>query len=498
MKYRQTSTPAIFRQQLISSFLALAGLSLSLAGQASEHSLPLKLQGSGPVYQIALPLQVIANANQADLADLRIVNAQGQDVPWSWRHAEFSQSELKQQTVPVFAISQQAKQQAAQIKIASNGHLQLINPNAIETDQTLWLADLSQIHGQLLEANLKLPENVQGAFSLHVELSDDLQHWQSPYEAFAIVQVNQDGQQISQLNLNLQGASARYMRLRWQGQNQPGKIAELQITSSATAYSLPRLLWTPALRAEQCTPGYCDYRLPAHLSLEKLKINLAQKNSLARLDILGLQDAAAPVQMRRHINPLSWLHQHRVQAKAQAQAKEQIYQLGQTLAYQIDYAGSSLTSPEITLDGGVYRSLRLQLSAAQTDMAIALGPMAPEIQVAMSQQKLIFLARGEAPFKLLLGGKPAAQHYSEADITTPLQLATGKQAEFAEAEVDVSTLSLFTAPVAKQNLVKADQTKPVTERKLWLWGILALAIVAVAAMVISLLRKPPVTDENAV
>ncbi len=475
----------------LTSLLSLLTLNFAPVCLAAEQSLSLSLSGTGPVYQLALPLQVFANAQNADLSDLRLVNSLGQDIPWSWHQAEVAQNSVEQNTVPLFAVNKATKLQGMQIRIAENGHLQLLQAKPATIDQIDWLADLSHLQGQLVEAKLSLPEQTQGVFSLQVELSDDLQNWRPYSDAVAIVQLSQAGQQIQQLSFSLGGQRARYLRMRWLGQNQAGKIQDLQVTTSKTSYHLPRLLWTAPIRAESCTPRYCDYRLPAHITLERLKINLALNNSLARLDIFGVRDNTVTPQLRRHINPLSWLHQHRVQARAQVQAKESSDLLAQTLAYQIDHDGRLLKTPEITLDGGIYRSLRLQLSTAQSNMALALGPTAPEIQVAMSEQSLLLLARGDAPFNLLLGGKQAAQHYTEADILGPLRQVTGKSEKFGLAELDASGLSLF-PPQAKKALNNAEATpaKPASERKLWLWGVLALAVLVVGAMVLSLLKKP--------
>ncbi|HJW11836.1 MAG TPA: DUF3999 family protein, partial [Albitalea sp.] len=45
---------------------------------------PLILQGSAPYYGLRVPLAVQMQTRNADLSDLRVLNARGEPMPYAW------------------------------------------------------------------------------------------------------------------------------------------------------------------------------------------------------------------------------------------------------------------------------------------------------------------------------------------------------------------------------------------------------------------------------
>ncbi len=474
--------------------LAMLLLCSSAQVQSAPQKLPIQVKGDSPFYQLNLPLELISNASRDDLTDIQVLNAKGESLVWSWLHTESRRDDLSQQQAPFFVVSKTRSAAETGVVIDKQGRLQLKTKPVSDASPAYWLLDLSQIKGQLLEANLTLAADTQGVFPVALEFSDDLQHWYSLGQEQTLLQLTHAQQQLTQLSLNLSGQTARYLRLKNLA-DKSLKIEKIMVSASQTQRKLPQLLWTPELKAERCTDHYCDYLLPPHFAAEKLEIKLAQTNSLARLDVVGVlkQNYQAPA--RRHVNPLSWLHQHRVQVKADLQAQDQFYLLHQLIAYKLDLAGRVLTTPQLTLDGTNYQRLRLQLSDPQSSRLSLLGSEAPTIRLAMSELSLVFLARGDAPFSLQVGAKAVNPGYSESELLAPVR-DLKQQASLALASIDTTSLKLFPASSVDKAKPKAAQTEVAENRKFWLWGVLVLALVLVGGMVWSLLAKNTVKTQD--
>lgn len=236
----------------------------------------------------------------------------------------------------------------------------------------------------------------------------------------------------------------------WQGQAAP--LLTSAKLASATSSNLPLpLVWSQPLAGTRLKAGEYSWQLPTGLSVERLRIELKQPNTLAPVMLAGRSDA------RQAWQPLS-----------------------NGLLYRLAQNGQDVVQDELQLPGQVVNQLKLQVD----ERGGGLGTEAPALRFAVRTTQLVFLARGEPPFSLALGN--ASVKAANLPLSTLIpdysfeRLKALGQAKIA-GEVAVAPPAVTAAVESGPNW-----------KKLGLWAVLLLGVAALGAMAYSLLRKPPV------
>jgi Protein of unknown function (DUF3999) len=447
----------------------IAGLLLTAGALAAEA--PLALQGPGPYHTLAIPLAVRAQASQADLSDLRVLDAQGHAVPHAWVANEpVPPAQPRLQAVPYFA----APASAASVAEASQ--------------QGGWIVDLRAVAGQPQELQLDVAPGTRGVFAFEIEASRDLQRWHTVQTGAQLVALQHEGQRLLHASFELPpDAGGGYLRLRPRAGSTPAPVTGARVASVGDRSSpLTAWQWSDPIAPAQCQADHCDYLLPRHLPLQRLEIALAQVNTLARVELLAEPDVDVPVRGRHRAAPHHPLRDplkalHRKTAPPRSAANEPAWEaLPGGTVYWLRWRDTEPRSTVLPLPGGLYRRLRLQPVGGMEQ----LGSEPPALRVAGRAASLVFLARGAGPYRLAWGQTtPAA--------ALPLaELMPGRRGDDPLPE---SSAQLAPAPGAASapSAAAASATKapePVSSHKLWLWGAMAAALALLGAMAWSLLR----------
>lgn len=475
------------------SLLAAAALMLPAApllAQSGEANAPLSLEGTGPYYRLALPAAIYGRAAYTDLRDLRIRNAAGNAVPYGWLQEEAAQPRSASQKVPLFAVPAPAGAAPSDVllsfRLRSDGSLQLVKPAAPAASAAPWLIDVSQVRGNLLQARLEVAVGTSGVFAYRLEASDDLRRWRPVGGEEQLVKLSHNNQSLERLAIDLGGIRARFLRLSWTDAAHGAQLTAVNIDSvQATEAAVPQE-WSESIKPERCEASHCDYLLPRGLPARSLHIALADTNTLAQLEVLGLPDpapavAAQPVLRPLH-NPLYALRRHR-DATRPATAPGEI-RLADSVVYRLTQGGAEARSPDIALDGAVYPRLRLRTAGPIT----LLGATPPVIAVATTPRSLVFLAQGQPPFTL--NWKNSAEPDAKPASGAALPLATLIPAYSSNKPVaaDAASVALAVqaaAPSAPSTPVAASADNPA-KRSGWLWAALAAGLLLLAGMAWSL------------
>ena len=193
--------------------------------------------------------------------------------------------------------------------------------------------------------------------------------------------------------------------------------------------------------------GQYQWQLPLSLHLERLRVELEQSNTLAPL---------------------------RFEARSSDQGAWR--QLTSGVLYRLPEAGREVVNDELALPGWPVRQLRVQVDARGG----GLGADTPRMQVALRATQLVFLARGEPPYRMALGSQSAQSAALQLNTLItgyqPERLVSLGRAELAEPLV-----------AAVESQVGADQ-----DWQRWgLWAVLLVGVGLLAAMAASVLRSPP-------
>jgi len=465
---------------------------LSLSAAAEGHQAPLHLVGSGPHFQLELPAAVYPGSLSADLRELRIRNASGDAVPYSWVNSEAPEVTIRSSTPALFPIPAAGANTIAndlqlELKQSADGSLIALRsaPAAgLAPAASDWIIDTSQLTGRFLQARFTLAADAAGLFPLTLDASDDLRQWRSIVRDGQLAILKHEGVDrggaIEKLDIDLHGAAGHYLRLRWRDPAHAATIVGVTIDTIEHAEAVPQLSWSNPIDPETCAVDYCDYRLPVNTPVDSLRVNLSAPNTLAPISIASL--VAVPDPDYRHTHLLYALRHKRLEPP-----KPEInrWTLANSVVYRLSQPQGELRSDDIVLNGGVYPTLRLYAQGAELK---TLGSRPPTLQVATVVRKLVFLATGAAPFELSWGEKVVgAGPLPLATLIPGYRVDQPLQASMATVVIDPLPTSVPQAVSPADTAVAAAAAKRVARR--WLWVALAGGLLLLAAMAWSLFRS---------
>ncbi|MEN2395351.1 DUF3999 domain-containing protein [Pseudomonas halotolerans] len=443
--------------------LGVVGLWVALSVTAQEqpadfaHQVPLALSGEGPWYRLVLPLEVQLQARQTDLSDLRVFNAAGQAQAYALVRETAQSRENRTLTdvkwFPLYsAADDHERAPSVRVRSSANGTLVQVQPSSrLEAGEEAlrgWLLDASAIKAPLQQLTLDWSSEHDGFQRFTIEASDDLQHWQAWGEG-QVARLTFADERVEQHEVNLPGQPARYLRLLWESPSSAPVLTSAQLQSSR--YESAPLVWSQPLAGSTTKAGEYTWQLPTVLNVEQVQIELSQANSLAPVTLAG----------RRESSQL-WQSQ------------------GSGLLYRLTQNGEDVLQNQLQLSGQAVQQLKLTVD----ERGGGLGAEAPALRFAVRPTQVVFLARGEGPYRLGLGNaRVKAANLPLATLVPdykPSRLATLGMAKANDAAIS--------APAAA--------TGPATIETNWkeigLWAVLLISVLFLGAMAFSLLRKPPV------
>ena len=412
---------------------------------------------AGPWFQLDLPLPALLAARHNDLRDLRVQNAQGQFLAYSLLQpaAEYRQAE---QSHGVRWFPLQAEQATTglppglRIESRSTGTLVEVQPATTSGNQPLprqgWLLDASAIQAPLVRLSLDW-NGAEGFQRFAVESSDDLQHWQAVGD-YQVARLSFAGDRIEQREIKLPALRSRYLRLLWRSPAVAPELKAVQLVSVQEGYVEPPLLWSEPLPAQPLDAQSYQWQLPRALPVQALRLPLSDANSLVPVRVQGRVDTTRP-----------WAA------------------VAQGVLYRLPQQGREVREEELRLPGWPLSELRVQVDARGGGFSSA-----PQLQYALSGQRLVFLARGEGPYRLLLGNAKAAP------VELPLATLMPGYSSEQLRELPKATLLLpaaQAAPEQAQSGAVASEAQADWQR-LALWAVLLAGVLLLGLMAYSLLR----------
>ena len=443
--------------------VVVVGLCTALSVWAQETpadfttQVPLSISGSGPWYRLELPLAVQLNARQADLSDVRVFNAAGEPQAYALSRQSSQRTESRNVTdvkwFPLYAADTQQALPDVVMKATTAGTLVEIKPSTATKPgkQVLrgWVLDASAIKAPLQQLSLDWSREQEGFQRFSIEASDDLQHWDAWGDG-QVARLSFADERVEQHDVSLPGQPARYLRLVWQGQAAPLLTSAKLVSATSSSLPLP-WVWSQPLTGMRLKAGEYSWQLPMGLSIERLRIELKQPNTLAPVTLVGRRDS-----------------------------KQAWQPLSNGLLYRLTQNGKDVVQDELQLPGQPVAELKLQVD----ERGGGLGVEAPALRFAVRATQLVFLARGEPPFTLALGSVSAK--------AANLPLSTLIPDYNAERLKTVGQAKVVGEVVVTSPATAAAVEAGTDWKKLGLWAVLLLGVAALGAMAYSLLRKPPV------
>ncbi len=350
---------------------------------------------------------------------------------------------------PLYAADTQEALPGVVMKSTAEGTLLEVRPPSVKSQQVLrgWVLDASAIKAPLQQLTLDWSHEQDGFQRFSIEASDDLQHWQAWGDG-QVARLSFADERVEQHDVNLPGQPARYLRLVWKDQAAPQLTSATLVSATSSRLSTP-LVWSQPLAGARLKAGEYTWQLPTALSVERLRIELRQPNTLAPVTLAGRRDS-----------------------------KQAWQPLSNGLLYRLTQNGQDVVQDQLQLPGQTVNELKLQVD----ERGGGLGAEAPALRFAVHATQLVFLARGEPPFTLVLGNASVkAANLPLSTLILDYSAERLKALGLAKVDGDVAV----TSPVA----VAARDAGP-NWKKLGLWAVLLLGVAVLGGMAYSLLRKP--------
>jgi len=469
----------------ICAFVCSAGAYAAAADQFA-YEWPVQTQGSGSAWQVELNPEVYAVVVNADLRDVAIVNAAGEVVPSAAYHplaaAAVTHDDLL--TLPTFSVPAPVNATAGaqgdairlQIERGSDGKLRRVDAD-VGMSATATSADAR--HDLIVDASsVRVPlatlridwQAGQGDVTAQfaIDASDDLQQWRTLAARATVLQLTQNGNVLERHEIGLNGGRAAYLRVRRldDGAALPGMTVQARTVATSTTAQSARQ-WLKATSDGSDTkrldaslppgdgqrPIAWRYHLPAPLTIEAIRLELANDNSLARVLVLSRvrpgEDAAA------------WARRANL------------------VAFRLR-EGEDVTSNDEAFASPAARAQDWRVEAAT--------PLdrAPMLSVAFTPDRFVFLAEGAGPYRLVAGSAKARR----GDYPIEAAIASLRASQGHDWQPPLATLgaratlqgdSALTAPAAEKKF----------DWKTWLlWAVLVGAAALIGGLALSLLRAP--------
>lgn len=454
-------SPATLRRVVLGAVVTLAATAV-IAEQRSDYStqVPLTVSGEGPWYRLEVPMALRLAARFGDMRDLRVFNAEGEAQAYALTVGSAEQSETNTATAvkwfPLYsAVDAPAGAPSVRVQRTTTGTIVEVGPEAVTTtdkQQVLrgWLLDASAIDAPLNKLSLDWTSEQDGFQRFTIEASDDLQTW-SRWDDGQIARLAFADERIEQRDTTLPGQRARYLRLLWLAPQKAPVLISAEL-SSTTHSSVPApMSWSDSLPTTVGKEGEYTLDLPVPLPLELLRVDLAQANTLAPVNVSTRRDS-----------------------------KDSWQPLARGLLYRLPENGKDVIHDELQLPGQWVQHLRLQVDPRGG----GLGKGAPTVRVGLRATQLVFLARGTPPYVLALGnanGKanslPLATLIPGYDETRLAKLGVAKAGEL---------VSVAPAPEAASSAASVDW------QRYGLWAVLLVGVALLVGMALSLLRAQKV------
>jgi hypothetical protein len=442
---------------------ALLGLSTVLGAQASRtdfvRGVEIRTEPGGSLYRVLLPDDVYDTSTRADLADMRILNAAGETVPYTFRTVPRGPSqESEWQTVPSFPMTETSTRPArTQVRVGADGAvLEVTNAAAPGRVTSAYLIDISQVKTSIARMVLEwdAAPGVTFLAPVAVSVSDDLNAWRTVASA-AIAQLQRETYTLTQnqIALPLGDARVKYLKITWPKDLAAVSLKSVRVQQRPTSAAID-IHWRTlsADRVEPASTAHYD----THAVLPVAYVDL---------DFADPTDAATVTMRTRPTAESVWITRY------------------SGLFYSLQNPNGSIrsSSAPIPLTADRYWTIETAREGGWKQNR------APRLKVGWHPREIVFVARGAAPYLLAYGSARVGAANAPVD-----ELLADLNQNARERQVRPATLG------EPRTLGGADALKPAPTPLPWkqivLWAVLIVAVATLAFVASRLFRE---TKQNA-
>lgn len=409
-----------------------------------------------PLVETALPDDVYRVATRADLADVRVFNADGVPVPHAFCAApQATEPTVTHEYLPVFEVQGAVpRRDGTRVEVQTSTGVavnvqQGDGSSTAGTQTQAHVIDAREIPDELraMQFDWQSPDGASAA-QVRIEASEDLDQWQTVVDASTLLKVSQDGQQLQRHSVGLPQRKYKYLRVARLDRGPPLRIA--------------------SVRVERVMPPQ---------PIDPLWFSATPVATEAASTLLFDSSRVAPVTYARLLLPQENTALH-VRIESRADGKSPWREQWSAEVYSILSAGTRRISPPAEFGSTTDRYWRVTPAKAGD-----LFNQGMTLELGYRPARLRFLAQGSGPYLLAYGSRRAEP--------APLQ-----QCNALLADVDSRDRVRLLGEVslsAPQALAGDSAFKPLPRktpaRVLAFWGVLIAGVALLAAMALSLFKR---------
>jgi Protein of unknown function (DUF3999) len=447
------------RSVLVCGAVLLAAAASAADEPAFRYAAPITVSSPGAFVQLPLPAAAYGRSASENLADLRIVDASGERVPFAVlapRQPEAQTTEQQRDATlyPLPAKPAADGTWAAPIEVAIDGdrinvkRLAAGMTTAPATTSAGWLFDLGErLRDEPAPQSLRIawsgPAEFTAAFRF--DTSDDLRQWRNGGSGQLMALASPTGP-LTQPTLVLGTNPGRFVRLVWADAASAPQVSATKVIAAqhgSKVLDAPTALTLTASTpsADAAAPRALDFDLGGTLPIAQLELRWAR----------GTQVAPVRLQTRDHGN-------------------EPWRELGAAVFYRLERGAEVSMSPPLSVSTHA-RYVRVlpdaraaALDAAQTQLVVQ-APLA----------SLVFAAQGQPPYTLQAGARVTAP--SALPMATLVPPLDKERERFGSA-----TLGPWSEVSAVAHAEQAQERRAAL-RPWLLWSVLLAGVAVLGVMV---------------
>lgn len=424
--------------------------------------MPLNISGPGALYELPLPAEVYKWSERRDLGDLALFNGSGEIVPFTLLQPAPVKASATGQQLPLFPLSASVQKQtgniAMQVRTDEHGAIVTLN-TALGTASnglaTGYIVDAITPNRPVSGFDISLTPAAAGYVgTLRVESSDNLLEWRQ-HALGAVATLSADEQRLSRNRIEFPAIQARYFRLVISPDQGIPRIntvtPRFETLQSALRRETARYIITPV----KGKIGEYLAKSDGHMPVDRLRLIFPDENSLAGVTILSRQDDKSP-----------WIER------------------GCGTFYRLRRDATLVESGAVEIAPTTDRRWLIRVHPSGS----GLGSRLPQLEVGWQPHRLIFAARGDAPFRLAYG-------------SARIGLDTLRDDSIASVLADWEKQQIKPLPAQAGTSVESggrQALKPripaTTWRKALLWGVLLSGVLVLAGMAWRLVREMGLND----
>lgn len=453
---------------LLLSTPALYGDEVELGPEDFAYGRQIEVGNASPLQTVLLDLHVYRGCVEPHLADLRVFNAAGEAVPHAiLRLAAPKSVEGERVPVPLFRLGQPAAATPSEIgseertyrieaEVSDDGAVLSVTSGpradtaaAAGETPAAYLVDTSQIDrdiaGLEFDLGVEIPEFL---VPVRVEASDDLVHFRPVATTAVLARFDQSGHRIEISDFEIRTGRYRYLRLSWPEAKLPVEIAAAYARFGASNEEPARHEARVAGNRVAGEPDAFVFDLGGSIPVDRVQIDLPDPNTLVEARLYSAPTEDGP--WTRHYSGL-------------------LFELENQ---------APLRNAAIRWPANRHRYVKLVTSSKGGGLAGG----APLLEAAWFPEQLLFITRGQPPYRLAYGRAGATG--SRFDAAQLLQTNGPKPDDVPRA-----TAALGEEYGVAPRSVLLPSKEPVPMRTVALWAVLLLSVMVALALSVRLARQ---------